>query len=83
VNILVDANLNARVADFGLTIVGETSASGMTTTYSGTGTLRWKSPERLKDDDRRAFAGDIWALACLCTVVRNTISRIQEPSVTY
>jgi serine/threonine protein kinase len=81
----VDIELNARLADFGLTIVGETSAAGMTTTHSGTGTLRWKSPERLMDDDRRTAAGDIWAIGCLCIVVRvakrfliSTIDAIQS-----
>jgi serine/threonine protein kinase len=72
VNVLVGADFNTRLADFGLTIVGETSAVGMTTTHSGSGTLRWKPPERLREDDRRTFAGDIWAFAWLCIVVSSS-----------
>jgi serine/threonine protein kinase len=76
VNVLVDVGPTARLADFGLTIVGESSAMGMTTTFSGAGTLRWKSPERLWEDGRHAVAGDIWAFACLCVVVR--LSHIKD-----
>jgi serine/threonine protein kinase len=79
VNVLVDSNLNAQLADFGLTIVGETSAAGMTTTHSGNGTLRWKSPERLDEDDRRTIAGYIWAFACLCVAVCSRVMWSDPP----
>lgn len=66
VNILVDADYHAQLADFGLTLVGESSVAGMTSSESGAGTLRWKAPEFHNEDSRRSFAGDVWAFACLC-----------------
>jgi serine/threonine protein kinase len=68
-NVLVDEKFEARLADFGLTLVGDSSVAGMTTTNTGAGSLRWKSPERLEEDARRSMSGDVWAFACLCIVV--------------
>jgi serine/threonine protein kinase len=68
---LVDENFQPRLADFGLSLVGESSASGMTTSKSNAGTTRWKSPERMEADDysRRASSGDVWAFGCLFIAV--------------
>jgi serine/threonine protein kinase len=77
-NVLIDENFQARLADFGLTLVGDSSLAGMTTTTSGAGSLRWKSPERFEDDARRSIAGDIWAFACLCIVV--SVQDLHRPS---
>jgi serine/threonine protein kinase len=68
-NVLIDESLCPRLADFGLTLVGDSSASGMTTTHTGAGSLRWKCPEQLEEDARRTMAGDVWAFACLCIAV--------------
>ena len=67
---LVDDQFHARLADFGLTIVGDTSTNGMTTTGSGAGSLRWKAPEFHEGSARRTTFGDIWAFGCLCIAVR-------------
>jgi serine/threonine protein kinase len=69
VNILVDEQFHVKLSDFGLTLVGETSTMAMSNSHSSTGTIRWKSPERLQSETRRSTAGDIWAFALLILVV--------------
>jgi serine/threonine protein kinase len=72
VNILISEDLVPKLADFGLTLVGESSATGMTTSYSGAGTARWKPPESLTSDQglRRTTSDDVWAFGCLIIAVR-------------
>ncbi|KAJ8079869.1 hypothetical protein PM082_016694 [Marasmius tenuissimus] len=68
-NILIDENCDPRLADFGLTIFAE--ATMQSTTDHG-GTLRWMAPELLYahgEPQRRSFASDIYAYACVCVEV--------------
>jgi serine/threonine protein kinase len=46
VNIFVDAQASAKLADFGLAIIIEATTGGMTTVSAPKGTVAWMSPER-------------------------------------
>ena len=52
VNIMIDNDGNARLADFGLlTIVSDSTHAETTTTSEGSGTIRWMSPELLDPEE--------------------------------
>ncbi|KAG7087911.1 hypothetical protein E1B28_011960 [Marasmius oreades] len=68
-NILIDERCRPRLADFGLTVFAE--ATMQSTTDHG-GTLRWMAPELLYphgEPQRRSYASDIYAFACVCVEV--------------
>jgi serine/threonine protein kinase len=69
-NILVTQDRRALLCDFGLAkAISEGGVpSGMTTTKTIRGSLRYISPELLSDDEFNevfAFKTDIWAWACV------------------
>jgi serine/threonine protein kinase len=65
-NIFIDDEYHARLGDFGLSIVGETTQGCMTETKTGSGTVRSMSPERLQQPRlRRASSDDVYAYGCL------------------
>lgn len=76
-NILVDANGNACLTDFGLAKALESSGT-LTGTSTMRGTLRWMAPELLMNDGSDANAGQptsasdmyatamvIWEVSCI------------------
>ncbi|KAJ7463489.1 kinase-like domain-containing protein, partial [Mycena galericulata] len=71
-NILVSDNLNACLADFGLTSVIAASITNTSSTNHG-GSTRWLAPELLQPSDfgcerfLRTPASDVYAFACLHT----------------
>ncbi|KAF9457394.1 hypothetical protein BDZ94DRAFT_232746 [Collybia nuda] len=84
-NILINDEWQACLADFGLTVVSETTLA--TQTSNGHGSMRWMAPE-LHDPEFFGFnrflrtpASDIYAFGCVCLEVcpRNfrRLSRIQ------
>ncbi|KDQ52433.1 hypothetical protein JAAARDRAFT_210588 [Jaapia argillacea MUCL 33604] len=71
-NILIDDDEHARLADFGLVGLADTSA--MTHSTKRDGSVRWMAPELLSPDSfcgvvegfQRTFASDIYAFGCVC-----------------
>ncbi|KAG8912159.1 hypothetical protein FRC00_005136, partial [Tulasnella sp. 408] len=66
-NVLISDEPDAVLCDFGLaTFVEESSApSGLTTSQSTKGSLRYMSPELFQDDEaKHSLESDIWAWAC-------------------
>jgi serine/threonine protein kinase len=69
-NVFVDDQHRAVLADFGLSIVGDSSRDAMTATGTGAGSIRWMSPERFAEIcPRRSRANDVYAFGCLCYLV--------------
>jgi serine/threonine protein kinase len=65
-NILIDEQRNARLCDFGISReLTATGASGLTTTSTHTGTMRYLSYELLEDGCIPTTDSDIYALACV------------------
>ncbi|KAJ6463487.1 kinase-like domain-containing protein [Mycena sanguinolenta] len=68
-NVLIDENWSACLADFGLSIFSDATAT-MTTTRAGS--IHWMAPELLDPDSfgdgkfARTAASDIYAFGCLC-----------------
>ncbi|KAG8899005.1 hypothetical protein FRC01_010702, partial [Tulasnella sp. 417] len=72
-NVLINGDRRAMLADFGLSRVLEDAPTGLTTTESLKGTLRFYSPELIKGTDAsHSLASDIWAWGCLVLEVRIT-----------
>ncbi|KIO29777.1 hypothetical protein M407DRAFT_69993, partial [Tulasnella calospora MUT 4182] len=66
-NVLVNDKPDAVLCDFGLAVFIEDSeaSSGLTTTRSIKGSLRYMSPELLDDKEtKHTLESDIWAWAC-------------------
>jgi serine/threonine protein kinase len=71
-NIFIDREHRAKIADFGLTIVGDETQARYTTTGSGSGSEGWKAPERYYDKSRRARREtpiDVFAFGLVCVMV--------------
>jgi NIMA (never in mitosis gene a)-related kinase len=61
-NVFLDANLNVKLGDFGLSkILNEGSAFA----YTHVGTPFYMSPEQITDEGRYNEKSDIWSLGCL------------------
>ncbi len=81
---LVTRDQRALLCDFGLAkaISDDRISSGMTTTKTVRGALRYLSPELLGDDEvnpELAFKSDIWAWACVALEVPRT-RELVEPT---
>ncbi|KIO30433.1 hypothetical protein M407DRAFT_224396, partial [Tulasnella calospora MUT 4182] len=66
-NVLISDKLDAVLCDFGLATFVENSGdpSGLTTSRSIKGSLRYMSPELFHDDEaKHTLESDIWAWAC-------------------
>jgi serine/threonine protein kinase len=73
VNVFVDNNSSAKIADFGLAVISEGTTTGKTkTSVSGAqGTVAWMSPERLDMDHHQLTpAMDVYSFGVLCYAVR-------------
>ncbi|KAG8976140.1 hypothetical protein FRB90_009274 [Tulasnella sp. 427] len=65
-NVLVNGQLRAVLADFGLSEILEDEATGLTTSDGLKGTVRYYSPELvLEPDAKHSLQSDIWAWACV------------------
>ncbi|KAG9221765.1 hypothetical protein CCMSSC00406_0006708 [Pleurotus cornucopiae] len=69
-NILMDADWHARIADFGLAALAETTFSDESS--PGTGAVRWMAPELFEPfqglgvESGRTKATDVYSFACTC-----------------
>jgi hypothetical protein len=75
-NIFINADRRAQLADFGLSIVGETTVGRMSSASNNGGNIRYLAPERVdpaSQDMRRTIAGDVYGLACVCLYVSSTL----------
>ncbi|DAZ98653.1 TPA: hypothetical protein N0F65_000848 [Lagenidium giganteum] len=72
-NILVGADGNARLSDFGLSFVRTRSSvlSSSTNQFRGTGAMRWKAPECLQAR-RPTFASDVYSFG-MCIIEAVTL----------
>jgi serine/threonine protein kinase len=72
VNVLVDFNRNARLADFGLASTFNQATMAATNLAGGgaKGTVRWIAPELLDADNPRNDESDVYALAMTIVEVR-------------
>jgi serine/threonine protein kinase len=72
VNVFVDNEGSAKLADFGLAIVIEATAGGMTTLSTPKGTVAWMAPERNNAEGsvlRLAPPMDVYSFGILCYTV--------------
>ena len=93
VNVLIDSEYRARLADFGLTMVIDESTAGSTTGHCGMrGTIRWMAPEMIYPE-KFGFAGkyrkrlpsrstDIYALGMTVLEV-SAFTSIQSTEVSF
>jgi serine/threonine protein kinase len=79
-NIFVDNWDRAQIADFGMAVVSEASASGSSATHAGLGTVAWMSPERIIGTGTRlAPPMDVYSFGILWLTVR-LLSRRRVPT---
>ena len=64
-NVLLDGNDQAKLADFGLSGIKTETASTMTVTTSTPGTVRWMAPELFKRMGKCNRSTDIYAMGCV------------------
>lgn len=69
-NILVVDKRTAVIADFGLARFEDNTMSGLTTTRTIKGSLRYWCPELLEEGARHTFQSDVWAFGCIMMEVR-------------
>ncbi|KAG8978533.1 hypothetical protein FRB93_011042 [Tulasnella sp. JGI-2019a] len=67
-NALVNQELRAMLSDFGLALAASEVPSGLTTSHGLVGSVRWCSPELMKDAPR-STSSDIWAWGVLLVEV--------------
>jgi serine/threonine protein kinase len=75
-NIFINAEGHAQLADFGLSIVGETAIGKMSSASNAGGNIRYLAPERIdptSQDMRPSTACDVYAFACVCLFVSSTL----------
>ncbi|KAJ7572220.1 kinase-like domain-containing protein, partial [Mycena floridula] len=71
-NILIDAEIHPRIADFGLSVLADVTRRS---TKSQAGTARFMAPELWNptqfnlDHYTRTFSSDVYAFACLCVEI--------------
>ncbi|KAG8911430.1 hypothetical protein FRC01_005717, partial [Tulasnella sp. 417] len=81
-NILINGSLHAVLGDFGLASLMQDSdtSSGLTTSRTAKGSLRYMSPElHLEDDAKPTLASDVWAWGCTAFEVNLLVFQIFRP----
>ncbi|KAJ8080045.1 hypothetical protein PM082_016872 [Marasmius tenuissimus] len=67
VNVLITASGRACICDFGLSLIADSQAIGLSSSTSrAAGTLRWMAPELLAENVTATKESDIYAFACVC-----------------
>ncbi|KAG8938938.1 hypothetical protein FRC04_007234, partial [Tulasnella sp. 424] len=64
-NVLITDRVEAVLCDFGLARFVDGQPSGLTTTKTTKGSIRYMSPELLDGDPRHTLCSDVWAYGCL------------------
>jgi serine/threonine protein kinase len=77
--VLIDIARHAKLADFGLCVIGEATAGKLTQTASNmeAGHICYLAPERFNPEtqgSRWRSAVDVYAFACMCILVRTSVS---------
>lgn len=72
-NVLVSEDVHALLCDFGLARSVDLSTA---TTQQGMGSVRWMSPELLRDGGGKTFASDIWAFGMMIYEVRDAAASL-------
>lgn len=76
-NVLIDENSNARVTDFGMSLISEASAYNYGSIHGG-GATRWQAPELIDPEEMRlkssrpTTSSDVFSFACMCIEVRSS-----------
>jgi serine/threonine protein kinase len=75
-NVFTTDDGHARLADFGLTAIGDVTPTRVPMTLEVAGATRWLAPELLDPDktasaSQKTPAGDIFTLGRLCLAVSN------------
>ncbi|KZV93248.1 kinase-like protein [Exidia glandulosa HHB12029] len=71
-NVLISDEGNARLSDFGLSVLLAESSQSLTRTSNVHGTYRWMAPELvLEEGARHSYASDVWAFGCLIIEVQS------------
>ena len=77
-NVLVDNDGNARLSDFGLALVTESSSYAYGSSHGG-GAIPWKAPELIDNeefdlpDTRPTPSSDVFSFACMCVEVSKPV----------
>jgi serine/threonine protein kinase len=73
---LIDHTGQAKLADFGLAHVGDSTAGMMSQLSGAIGTIRWAAPERFSEADipRLTPGVDVYGFACLIYMARVHVS---------
>lgn len=77
-NILVDDSGNARLIDFGMSLIADSTAYNYASMHGG-GAVRFTAPEIIDPDEfdipdgstRPTYASDTYSYACICVEVRS------------
>ncbi|KAG8928760.1 importin-alpha export receptor [Tulasnella sp. 417] len=64
-NVLITDNAGAILCDFGLARLADGQSSGLTTTKTIKGSIRYMSPELFDEDPVHTLSSDVWAYGCL------------------
>ena len=73
-NVLIDENNNARVTDFGMSLISEASSYNYGSIHGG-GATRWQAPELIDPEEyglessRPTPPSDVFSFACTCIEV--------------
>ncbi|KAG8949535.1 hypothetical protein FRC04_008468 [Tulasnella sp. 424] len=68
-NILINHEIRGMLADFGLSRALQANSTGLTTSKTIKGSLRYMSPELLMQDASHTLASDVWAFGCVALEV--------------
>ncbi|CAE6415095.1 unnamed protein product [Rhizoctonia solani] len=73
-NVLVSSDGVAKLTDFGLSIMSESSLEFLATTASQAGSIRWAAPELLVDESAKSKGSDVYALGMTILVRLETFT---------
>ncbi|KAG8949531.1 hypothetical protein FRC04_008464 [Tulasnella sp. 424] len=68
-NILITHEIRGMLADFGLSRALQANSTGLTTSKTIKGSLRYMSPELLIENASHTLASDVWAFGCVALEV--------------
>ncbi|KAK1228999.1 hypothetical protein PQX77_007952 [Marasmius sp. AFHP31] len=79
VNVLIMPSGRACICDFGLSLIADSQAIGLSSSTSrSAGTLRWMAPELLAENVTATKESDIYAFACVCYEILTSLPPFHE-----